>query len=160
MSSETLKALLIKQGANEQQVNSKVVRLCENAIADMSREEIDAITLQKVDDLRQEFEHAVRLYGSNVKRADEAFRGLSNVMQEAMAIEKGIESIVREIEIIPTEQSKQAIYLYKSVLQTTKEVFGEEIPEEVMKTAIQAGSYGMWRSIMGETKPAVNVTRY
>ena len=43
-----------------------------------------------------------------------------------------------------------AIIAYKNILAATKEIFGEEnMTEEVMVKAIEAGSYGAWRSIMG-----------
>lgn len=44
-------------------------------------------------------------------------------------------------------------------MHITKEVFGEDISSETMQTAIQAGSYGMWRSIMGESKPNISANR-
>lgn len=154
MTSTILKEKLLKQGANDQQLNSKIVRLCENAIAEMSQQEINAITLQQIQDLIINFETMKTHYQITMNGAENIFGRLNAAMKKAESIKDGIINETNKIEIIPTEETKQAIYLFKSVLQTTKEVFGDDISNETMQMAIQAGSYGMWRSIMGEAKPS------
>ena len=52
--------------------------------------------------------------------------------------------------MVPEDVSTlNALSIYINVLKFTRDIFGEEkMTEEVMKTAIQAGSYGLWQSII------------
>ena len=51
---------------------------------------------------------------------------------------------------IKDSQTKDGVLAYAEVLAATREIFGEEnLTENVMIAAIQAGSYLGWRGIMG-----------
>lgn len=43
----------------------------------------------------------------------------------------------------------EAINLYSEILERTKEIVGDGMTEEIWLKVIEAGSYGMWRTIMG-----------
>ena len=156
---KTLKEILKEQGANDQQINSKVVELCENAIAEMGQEEISSVALKRIQELANKYGREVERYSLASNHADRYLSELSEAMREAEQIKAGIVNETRKLEIIPTDETKQAIYLFRNVLYITKEIFGEDISSETMQTAIQAGSYGMWRSIMGESKPNISANR-
>ena len=49
-----------------------------------------------------------------------------------------------------SDRTTNSLSVYESVLRTTRNVFGAEaMTEAVICKAIEAASYGMWRSIMG-----------
>lgn len=51
---------------------------------------------------------------------------------------------------IQDEHTRNGIAAYREVLHATRDVFGDEaMTEAVICKAIEAGSYGMWRSVMG-----------
>lgn len=90
MTSTILKEKLLKQGANDQQLNSKIVRLCENAIAEMSQQEINAITLQQIQDLIINFETMKTHYQMTMNGAENIFGRLNAAMKKAESIKDGI----------------------------------------------------------------------
>lgn len=77
-------------------------------------------------------------------------------MMEVLGAGEQNGNILPNGEVIPSKETVQALYIYENVLKITKEVFGQNIYSDVIKAAIEAASYGMWRSIMGESKPPVS----
>ncbi|MBQ1286353.1 MAG: hypothetical protein IIY19_07910 [Lachnospiraceae bacterium] len=54
-----------------------------------------------------------------------------------------------------------AIILYREILKATKEAFGEEkMTEEVIVNAITAGSFSVWRGIMGGKNDSCSTSIY
>jgi hypothetical protein len=52
--------------------------------------------------------------------------------------------------VVEDPRTKDAILAYQQMLTITQSIFGEEnMTEAVMVKAIEAGSYGFWRSVMG-----------
>lgn len=121
--------------------NAKVVDMIEDAVSEMSDEEVQKMGFDTIEERRRRLQEVVG-------KAEYCVNRLSCENTKANRL---IEELTTGI--VLNDESKQAAGLYKSVLETTFAVCGEHISDEIICTAIQAASYGMWRAIMGESKP-------
>lgn len=155
-----IKEILRKRGANDQQLNSKTVKMIEEAIAEMSSEELGGVSAEEAVKIKNEMNemaskiardifnyHSLTLVlDSGQRRANDAREALDNSL-------KAYESIAK---FIPTTGDVLiAVAAYSGILEATKKILGEDLSDEVLKSAIEAASYGAWRSVMGESKPLV-----
>ena len=134
---EGLRSKLRELGANEQQLNSKIVDMIENSwfddevmksatakeqMADLTKR--GGILQRKIDTL----ERRTTEYENNLKLANQS------ISQH----------------VITDKSTIDGILAYENMLKATVDVFGpEKMTEEVICKAIESASYGMWRSITG-----------
>lgn len=124
---------LIQQGASEAQMKSKTLKMVENIIAEATTEELKEIGANHIEKLISELRFLV-------KEADVKCRKLTHLVEQT----NGMTPL--------TDEASQALNVYRNVLIATKEVFGDDLSGETQQAAIQAASYGMWRSITEEVK--------
>ena len=144
MGSLHLRAKLEQMGASDAQLNSKIYGMVEQAIMDeeVSLSETVQEQLRKMQDEIIEARNGAKLVMNAVKVAGceiDAYREKIDLADKAVS-----EHVITDKSII------DGILTYRKTLEATLDVFGKEaMSEEVIKAAISAGSYGMWRSIMG-----------
>ena len=138
-----IKEMLAEKGANQAQLESKTVRMMENIIAETTDDELKRVGAEIADKRKTDLAFAIR-------EASRLEASLDRKKREVEAAAYKIENAVK-----PSDENAQAIWVYKRTLEATSEVFGKDIDAEVMVAAITAASYGMWRSIMGESKPLI-----
>lgn len=151
----SLRDVLAEQGATDQQLGSKVFLMIEKALADGAVSEYETCM------------DAVRRLKSNADKAmgdvGKAYQAYSNVKDSFHALDVLYQDVLdklREIDVaasqqvITDEKAKNALLVYRGVLDTTADVFGKErMTDAVMAAAIEAGSYAMWRTVMGGKFP-------
>lgn len=146
-----IKQRLIEKGLTPQQAGAKAVEVMQELIAEDSGciDNITAGYLRKVNDMCQENEKQVKLANSN-------FASINNQMIEMFRELRETKDVVEKWEagerskIVNDEKLVDALNLYRAMLSDTKQVFGDDkMTEAVIIQAIEAASYGMWRSIMG-----------
>jgi len=144
---------LIRAGATEQQTDSKIAQIAEDVITQMSTEEKADISNQNIREMIFSLQKACKDIDKNKRSADMSANALQEQIKEGrktlLDLQEGINTIDATL-IKATPETEQAVLLFESVLETVKKTFGESLSDEVMKSAIEAGSYGVWRSIMGE----------
>ena len=106
--------------------------------------------LNEIDDERKRLNEKQANLANNdfeyiKKQMIEMFRELRETRYTVENWESGERS-----KIVNDEKLVDALNLYRAMLSDTKQVFGDEkMTEAVIIQAIEAASYGMWRSIMG-----------
>lgn len=122
-----LKTVLKAMGATTQNLSSPVVAYCEKALAE-NKDFVAGISEARADEI--------------INRVKEARTSLEKIEK---AIAGGI--INRDV--------ADAAIAYRMVLETTKNVFGDDCTQDVICKAIEAGSYVAWRGIMGPKQEGV-----
>lgn len=70
----------------------------------------------------------------------------------------GVQILFPDDEYIEDSKVRDAVNMYQLMLKATKETFGDEnMTENVIIKAIEAGSFGAWRSIMGAKNETVKL---
>lgn len=146
-----IKQRLIEKGLTPQQAGAKAVEVMQELIAEDSGciDNITAGYLKKVNDMCQKNEKQAILANYDFeyikKQMIEMFRELKETRYAVENWESGERS-----KIVNDEKLVDALNLYRAMLSDTKQVFGDDkMTEAVIIHAIEAASYGMWRSIMG-----------
>lgn len=158
---------MLAHGATEAQLNSKTFGKVEDILI-QGVEDAEGVHLEAGRSVINRYivelnraETRARLAIDNLNKALSDVREKSNDMrdelQEAQAlISEDMLKKMRFIEAFysdalpssPTE--REAIKLFRLVLQSVKDIYGDDvIHTDVVCSAIEAASYGMWRSIMG-----------
>lgn len=129
--------MLRARGATEQQLNGKIVGMIEEAWVD--DEAVKSATVKaRLNEMSGEVATAQKAVNRLEGRISEYERKLR------LADQSISEHIITDSDTI------DGLIAYERVLRSVKDVFGEEkMTEEVICKAIEAASYGMWRSIMG-----------
>ena len=147
------------KGATDAQINAKVVDLLEEVIAEMTDEELNELGFAVTQEVRNALVKAVKEMVFEKQKIEKSFWRINQEIQYAQSISKELREKVDPYRSFIEKNYKamdsitdsvKAIHTYKGILEATKEVFGEDMPVEVMAEAIKAGSYGAWRAIMGE----------
>lgn len=141
-----------KKGANKAQLESRTVEMIEEIIA-----ENEGVVSSTASFYKQTLEANLRKYNSAVsllaREIDRLERGSKELKGEFSKTQADVSKAVSQYEqkIIEDSRMKDALIMYSHMLSITKEVFGEEnMTENVMMQAIEAGSYAIWRGIMGQ----------
>lgn len=149
----TFKQRLAEAGATDQQIQSKIASICEGVVAEMGAEDKIDVSLCKVQELVDEMKAIGERLMQEKMTCTHHIENLKKIDAEARKtlrdLHEGISTIDTSL-VNPSEEVVQAVMLFEGVLETVKKSFGEDLSDEVMMSAIEAGSYGVWRSIMGE----------
>ena len=148
--SEEFKALLKEYGASDQQTETQVAEIAEKAVNDIATERLEGLAISKLEKIHEEAQKEIIEEKYYAKQAQKLTESLEPLIEEARKMESMIEGLKYKMDYMPDGKSANAMLIFEEVLTTTKKVFGDDISDDVMKAAITAGSYGMWRSIMGE----------
>lgn len=135
---------MLEHGANLQQVNSKTMEMIVDAMADESVTSYATVR----EDVRR------------LKEVANSARGKAEAAEHvAVSLRGEMSEFRKEVEAAGIELSQQHIsdrtiidglLAYRQILDDTMDVFGvDSMTEEVICKAIEAASYGMWRSVMG-----------
>ena len=150
----TIREYLKKLGATDQELAAKVVQRMENAMlvdADLERFPADTV-LKIITGATMGLENA----NGNAKDT------LSRMHSTTAELLKAVDSARAQLEELKVQtagiknakinnpETRDAVMAYATVLNATKDIFGDEnLEPEVMIAAINAGSYIAWRGIMG-----------
>lgn len=140
-----------KKGANKAQLESRTVEMIEEIIAE--NEGVVSSTAscykQTLEANLKRYNSAVSLLAREIDRLESKSKALRGEFSKTQAdVSKAVSQY--EQKIIEDSRMKDALIMYSHMLGITKEVFGEEnMTESVMMQAIEAGSYAIWRGIMG-----------
>ena len=140
----SLKERLVELGATEAQLKSKVVTLMEDSMIDD-----EALRSETVRKELAELHRQTKDAGSQTEKYR---RSLYLAQKEMSDLRKNIQAANTFAidSVISNESVKDGVIAYKRMLESTRDVFGADaMTEEVVCKAIEAASYGMWRSVMG-----------
>ena len=141
---QSLHEILDNAGASGQVKQSKAAMIIENALTDR-----EISTSQTARTLINSLAAKVQNAESRLYRIEDFLeadaRKAAEIRQSVKEFDKGIAQ-----QIIEDRNLKDGLVVYGRMLATTREVFGEDnMTEQVICKAIEAASYGMWRSVMG-----------
>ncbi len=153
----TLKQELEKRGATSAQVNSKVVEMASDVIADGAVDEFAEVR-QAAQRLTHEFsvqQGRVQDLAIKVDRLKMAQNALSHSETRAYELNSELQDTIKAGNAVAKKLTLtdptllQSVGMYSEVLSRTKSIVGEEMTEQIWLKTIEAASYGMWRAIMG-----------
>ena len=106
---------------------------------------------------------AIERIANEAHRIDSKIDGVSRSIGVIESRYNRVQSLLGEFEasiksrIITDESITNGVNAFTLILESVRDVFGEEnMTEAVICKAIEAGSYGYWRSIMGPKNPESN----
>lgn len=146
-----MKAWLREKGATEAQVNSKTVDLIERAMLDGEVSVSETAAEQ------------IRILGKRVDAAAEVVRiaelkadGVTRELEEFDRRARDVLDLLNQAEVAADQVSigdpaiTDGLVAFERMLVAVRDTFGQPaMTDAVICAAIEAGSYGMWRSIMG-----------
>lgn len=137
MMANDLRSKLRELGANEQQLNSKIVDMIEDSWFD---DEVmkSATAKEQMADM--------------VKKGNALQRKMDTLERRTTEYESNLKLANQSISqhIITDKSMIDGVLAYEKMLKATVDVFGtEKMTEEVICKAIESASHGMWRSIAG-----------
>jgi len=150
----TIREYLEQLGATQGEMAAKVVGRMERAMmvdADLSQFKADTV-LSVLDKATRELETAKSKSDGVMFRVEALTKQLNSAASWAQANLDDLKKQTAGLKDAKIEDrdTKDAAMAYAFTLRATKEIFGEEnMTENVMVAAINAGSYMAWRSIMG-----------
>lgn len=139
-----IKEWLASQGAIPSQINSKTVDML---VQGMTDEEISTSATA-----REEINRLERRVSQADAKADTLARGVRTVEDRYSRIQELLEQTEKATaeRTISDPAIVDGINAFARMLESVRDTFGEEkMTESVICAAIEAGSYGYWRSIMG-----------
>lgn len=149
-SGKTLEQFLKEHGATDQQLASRVVKILEDAA--MNEEVSRSKTVREtVENLERRVSSAASTAYSYERTVEAVDAHIETLRKKVADIEGGVEKQVAS-RCIRSSDVLDGLLAYERILQVTVEVFGtqgRELSDEVICRAIDAASYGMWRSVMG-----------
>ena len=139
-----LRKVLIEMGATDSQMNARVVSMLEDAFANEQISDSETVKAL-VNDLTQKTSNAGYRVQRLLQKVDDFHREMSKYEHKLKIAEDGInEHVLHDNDVI------DGLIAYKRMLEATRDTFGaDNMTEAVMCKAIEAASYGMWRSVMG-----------
>ena len=150
----TIREYLEKLGATQSEMSAKVVSRMEQAmLVDTDLEQFKADTVMSLlEGTLEALKNANSAMGGKLIQADIAKRKLEEATANATANMHELQTQTAGLKNAKIEDrdTKDAAMAYAFTLKATQDIFGEEnMTENVMIAAINAGSYMAWRSIMG-----------
>ena len=154
----TIRDYLKNLGATEMMLSAKVVELMEQKMLfDTDLADLSADTVAKIlgDLVKNVGAAATRLESFTVHEkyaADDLERKMAQAQAQSDMLQKIVHEATAGISNIEIHNPdvKDAVVAYAAVLKATREVFGEEnMTEDVMAHAVDAGSYIAWRGMTG-----------
>lgn len=153
----TLRDELEGMGATPTQLKSKVVEMAEQVIAEGA---VDGLAQARgeVEMLEREIEGVTKkmlTVSSAANRASDEGERLRKNINEAHRVMAQLKNATEGFAdaaarlALTDETLVQSVYMYREVLNTTEDVIGDQMTEQIWIKAIEAASYGMWRAIMG-----------
>lgn len=143
-----LRDALIELGATDNQLNSKVFAMAEQAVADGSADGLsDARKI--VDALTSRIDASEKRFRYTCDSAQSAAGILSDLVRQA---EEVIEPLGDNLDTVRVSDQnlRDAVNAYTLILSRTKQVLGDDaMTEAVTIQLLETASYGLWRSIMG-----------
>lgn len=149
-SGKTLKQFLSEHGATAQQLESRAVKILEDAAMneEVSRSETVRETVENLE-RRVSSASSTAYHSKQIAEAVDA--RIETIRKKVAEIEGGVKKQVAST-CISSRDVLDGLIAYERMLQVTVEVFGtqgRDLSDEVICKAIDAASYGMWRSVMG-----------
>lgn len=155
MNTTDFRTAMKQAGATDQQLNTKVYQMAEQVVADGAVDGL-AVARMELESFEQRLHSANDGLDSRLRRAVDVRSKLASDVDAARSVCENVTERTKELNAAVDEVSvkdplvRDAINAYTLVLMRTKQVFGDDnMTEGVMEKAIEAASYGMWRSIMG-----------
>ena len=165
----TIDEKLRERGATESQIHCKAVELVKEVIAEQSgvvpSAIVDGIEIleKRISEANEKMDRTESFLNSFKVQTLGQVNQLQNAISTAENCLENFQEAIGEMNktagdyIVEAKNRKikdpdvqDALTLYCRILDATQTTFGEEnMTEQVMVTAIQAGSYGLWRAIMG-----------
>lgn len=143
-----VKEWLFKQGATPAQIDSKAVDMI---VKGMTNEEISTS-----ETARQEIGHMKTEIAKADHKADQLFRGIQKVEERYSRVAE----LLEQVEVSAAERAIQnqtivdGVNAFAQMLRAVHDEFGHNnMTEAVICEAINAASYGYWRSVMGGKHP-------
>lgn len=154
----TIREYLQKLGATDAELRANVVSRMENAmLIDTDLSEMKADTVECImNDTLHAIATAQKALMLDAGNARDTIRSLESMIAQAKREANDLREQVGVVQDskITDPASKDAVRVYAATLNATKEVIGEgNLTPEVIISAIEAGSYMAWRSIMGPKEP-------
>ncbi len=146
-----LREELLNKGATKQQTESKVVEMVEEILA-KNADVVDGTVLSYKKSVERDLRNQKEVLFQLGRETEKLRRALKDTNNKLIDISVDVSKAVSEYngKVIEDTKMKDALIMYSHMLGITKEVFGEEnMTESVMMQAIEAGSYAIWRGIMG-----------
>ena len=155
---KTIRDLVVELGATDQQVDSKIFHMVEQAIADNAVDGL-ADARKSVVDLQSKLDNASSGLDSSISRAMGLYSQLNHTIAEAKEARGELSASVDDVRI-NDEALRDAINAYTMILSRTKDVLGDDaMTEPVIIQLLETASYGLWRSIMGPKEQPKQRTR-
>ena len=146
-----LKEAMAAKGANDAMLSSKTLKMAEAIIAEdagIVSETANEYAKNLQAEMREHRNAVVELKKSLTYMNDKITRMKSDVASITDAVDNFVDA--NKQKVVEDPRTKDAILAYQQMLTITQSIFGEEnMTEAVMVKAIEAGSYGFWRSVMG-----------
>lgn len=163
-----IREALREHGATDQQIQAKVVDLIEEVLAEMSDEDRASGGVRTMVKIRSSLMNKLNELNGAIGDFNIASQSAERAKKDAWDAYSKVKDLVYPLqrfidthpEIGELGDSMKAIATYKGMLEATKDVFGENLSDEVMSASIEAASYGAWRTIMGEAQPTAPRKRY
>lgn len=135
---------LIDNGAKKSQINSKTVDMLEKAFAD---EEISGSATAQA--YIESLERKAANVGAKVGALSQEIAGVEKRCSRATELLEQFETIAND-KRISDRAIMDSVNAFKLMLESVRDTFGEDsMSGSVICAAINAASYGYWRSIMG-----------
>ena len=153
--SKGIREWLIGQGAIPSQYNSKTVNMLERAMAD-EEVSVSATARAHIASLESRVNQADA-------KADSLFRGITKVEGRYSRVAELLEQaeLSTKEKTISDGAIVDGVNAFTRMLESVRDTFGEEsMTESVICAAINAASYGYWRSIMGPKTEGEAKRRY
>lgn len=151
----SLRELATAEGLTSAQIESKAFKLCENAIVS-HQVSIDKSARQAIEQLwttASRAQHIANNANSDASAAEVRVRQAeARIKQAAVDLNELVDKLNAGMDglTIQDEFSRDGVLVFRETLKAVQEIFGKEaMTSDVICQAITAGSYGMWRSIMG-----------
>lgn len=140
----TLMDYLRSKGCNEQQLNAKVVHIIENGLIDGAISDV-----KTAEDFINRLERRSQGVFNKIDALESRIYKASNRNDEIKRLLEEAETSVKS-RIITDESITNGVNAFTLMLEAVRDTYGEEcMTETVICKAIEAGSYGYWRSVMG-----------
>lgn len=162
-----IREALKEHGATDQQLSAKVVDLVEEVLAELTDETIKEIGVHRAVVIRNDLIERITELDAAISEFTIATHRYETAQREAWDTYNAVENLVHPLRAFidahpklgEVGDSMKAIATYKGMLEATKDVFGDQLSDEVMSASIEAASYGAWRTIMGEAQPSTTRKR-
>lgn len=146
-----MKAWLSEHGATEAQVNSKVVDMIERAMLD-GEVSVSETAAEQMIAFGKYVDDALKA----VRDAEMKTNLVSKAIDDAARRARDVQDLLDQAEVAVDQVSigdpaiTDGLVAFERMLVAVRDTFGQPaMTDAVICAAIEAGSYGMWRSVMG-----------